>query len=236
MQSSTTTYSNYLPQSAPQNSPPTASQVPSQYSSQQGWPPVIDPSPTPLQYNHWSSTGTQTGSPAYHSSTQQPRQPSYTIHQSPHWGSTTFTDADSPLPPSYRSLSPGYTYSPPESNQVSSGSMEVPPPRGSRRPTPPGSLREHSTGGGRASGNPPMGIPRCSSCKVTTSPEWRKGPSGKKDLCNACVFHISRVDARFFLSCSCDMAHLVAGCDTRGHGLKRKALRPSVAGKTRLWH
>ncbi|KAI0250261.1 hypothetical protein BJV78DRAFT_1128249 [Lactifluus subvellereus] len=194
MQPSPTTY-NYLPQSAPQNSPPTASQVPSQYSSQQGW--SIDPSPPSLQYNHWSSTGAQTGSPAYHSSTQQPRQPSYAIHQSPHWGSTTFTDADSPLPPSYRSLSPGYSYSPPESNQVSSGSMEtVPPPRGSRRPTPPGSLREHSTGGGRASGNPPSGISRCSSCKVTTSPEWRKGPSGKKDLCNACGLRYARSRAK----------------------------------------
>lgn len=26
---------------------------------------------------------------------------------------------------------------------------------------------------------------RCASCGVTHSPEWRKGPSGKKDLCNA---------------------------------------------------
>jgi hypothetical protein len=32
---------------------------------------------------------------------------------------------------------------------------------------------------------PPVGIQKCSSCKVTQSPEWRKGPSGKKDLCNA---------------------------------------------------
>jgi hypothetical protein len=198
MQSSTTTYSNYLSQ---QNSPPTASQVTSQYSSQQGWSSVIDPPPPSLQYGHWSSTGAQTGSPAYHSSSQQPRQPSYAIHQSPHWGSAAFPEADSPLPPSYRSLSPGYTYSSPENNQSSSGSMEtVPPPRGSRRPTPPGGSREHSTGGGRASGNPPMGISRCSSCRATTSPEWRKGPSGKKDLCNAYVFHIPSVDAQFLFS------------------------------------
>jgi len=194
------TYSNYPSQSAPQNTLPTASQVTSQYSSQQGWSPVIDPSPPSLSYSHWPSTSPQTGSPAYHSSSQQPRQqPSYAIHQSPHWGSTSFPDADSPLPSSYRSLSPGYSYSPPENNQASSGTTEaVPPPRGSRRSTPPGSVREHSTASGRASGNPPAGILRCSSCKVTTSPEWRKGPSGKKDLCNACVFHILRVDARFF--------------------------------------
>jgi hypothetical protein len=238
MQPSTTTFSNYLSQSAPQNAQPTASQVTSQYSSQQqqNWPQVVDPPSSSLSYSHWPSPATQAGSPAYQPNSQQPRH-SYAIHQSPHWSSATFPDADSPVPPSYRSLSPGYSYSPPESNQTSSGPIEsVPPPRGSRRSTPPGNVREHSAGGGRASGNPPVGIPRCSSCKVTTSPEWRKGPSGKKDLCNACVFHISRVDARFFSPCSRDMAHLAAGCGTRGHGLKRKVLRPSDAVKTRLWH
>ena len=38
---------------------------------------------------------------------------------------------------------------------------------------------------GRGTGNPPVGVPKCSSCGVTHSPEWRKGPTGKKDLCNA---------------------------------------------------
>jgi hypothetical protein len=194
MQHSTTTYNNYLSHSATQNAQPTASQVNSQYSSQHSWSPVIDPAPTPLPYGHWSSTATQTGSSAYNSNSQQPRQPPYAVHHSSHWSSATFPDTDSPLPTPYRSLSPGYPYSSPENNQASSGTMEtVPPPRGSRRSSPPGSVREHSAGSGRASGNPPAGISRCSSCKVTTSPEWRKGPSGKKDLCNACVFHISRV-------------------------------------------
>jgi GATA-type transcription activator-like protein len=193
MQPSTTTY-NYLSHSPTQNTQPTASQVNSQYSSQHSWSPIIDPAPASLPYNHWSSTTAQTGSSAYNSNSQQPRQPSYAVHHSSHWSSATFPDTDSPLPPSYRSLSPGYQYSSPENNQGSSGTVEtVPPPRGSRRSTPPGSARDYSVGGGRASGNPPAGIPRCSSCKVTTSPEWRKGPSGKKDLCNACVFHISRV-------------------------------------------
>ncbi|KAI0001494.1 hypothetical protein BJV74DRAFT_819002 [Russula compacta] len=190
------TYNNYPSQSAPQNAQSMASQVTSQYSSQQSWSPVIDTSPPSLPYSHWSSTQAQTGSPAYHSNSQQPRQPSYTIHQSPHWSSATFTDTDSPLPPSYRSLSPGYPYSPPENSQASSGPIEtVPPSRGSRRSTPPG-VREHSAGSGRASGNPPMGISRCSSCKVTTSPEWRKGPSGKKDLCNACGLRYARSRAK----------------------------------------
>ena len=174
------TYSSYLSQGAPQNAQPTASQVTSQYSSQQTWP--LDPPPPSGPYDQWSSNAAQTGSRAYHSSSQQPRQ-TYAI---PHWSSTPFTDTDSPLPPPYRSLSPSYSYSSPENGQASSGTMEtVPPPRGSRRSTPPRGVREHSAGGGRASGNPPVGISRCSSCNVTTSPEWRKGPSGKKDLCNA---------------------------------------------------
>ncbi|CAE6425817.1 unnamed protein product [Rhizoctonia solani] len=44
----------------------------------------------------------------------------------------------------------------------------------------------------RAGGAPPSGILRCSSCKSETSPEWRKGPSGKKDLCNACGLRYAR--------------------------------------------
>ncbi|KAJ1307638.1 hypothetical protein OPQ81_001732 [Rhizoctonia solani] len=44
----------------------------------------------------------------------------------------------------------------------------------------------------RAGGAPPPGILRCSSCKSETSPEWRKGPSGKKDLCNACGLRYAR--------------------------------------------
>lgn len=45
--------------------------------------------------------------------------------------------------------------------------------------------RETYSGSGRSSGNPPVGVSRCVSCRATHSPEWRKGPSGKKDLCNA---------------------------------------------------
>ncbi|CAE6461651.1 unnamed protein product [Rhizoctonia solani] len=54
--------------------------------------------------------------------------------------------------------------------------------------------RGHSTGATapRAGGAPPPGVLRCSSCKSETSPEWRKGPSGKKDLCNACGLRYAR--------------------------------------------
>ena len=39
--------------------------------------------------------------------------------------------------------------------------------------------------GGRVSGNPPAGVTRCAFCGTTTSPEWRKGVTGIKNLCNA---------------------------------------------------
>ncbi|KAF8604222.1 hypothetical protein BDV93DRAFT_110352 [Ceratobasidium sp. AG-I] len=44
----------------------------------------------------------------------------------------------------------------------------------------------------RVGGGPPPGVMRCSSCQSETSPEWRKGPSGKKDLCNACGLRYAR--------------------------------------------
>ena len=56
---------------------------------------------------------------------------------------------------------------------------------GHGRRSPATSTREQYSGSGRSAGNPPVGISKCSSCKATHSPEWRKGPSGKKDLCNA---------------------------------------------------
>ena len=90
-------------------------------------------------------------------------------------------------------LFPGYLCSPFD-DQTLLGTMEtVSPPCGSRSYSFPGSLRELSLDSGRASGNPPAGISRCSSCKVMSSPAWKMGPSGRKDLCNACVFHISRL-------------------------------------------
>ena len=113
---------------------------------------------------------------------------------------------DTTKPPTYSSLpepdstivaaDPGalfqrYSFFPPENDQTSSGTMEtVSPPCGSRTYSFPGSPREHSVVSGHAPGNPPAGTSRCSSCKVKSSAEWRKGPSGKYDLCNACVFHI----------------------------------------------
>ena len=42
-----------------------------------------------------------------------------------------------------------------------------------------------SNGGGGRGGNPPNGVTRCAFCGTTSSPEWRKGTTGIKNLCNA---------------------------------------------------
>ncbi|KAF8198586.1 hypothetical protein BJ912DRAFT_30608 [Pholiota molesta] len=48
----------------------------------------------------------------------------------------------------------------------------------------------------RAIGNQSASVRRCSSCKTRHSPEWRKGPSGQKDLCNACGLRYARSRAQ----------------------------------------
>jgi len=40
------------------------------------------------------------------------------------------------------------------------------------------------------------GAKACEMCGKTQSPEWRKGPSGEKTLCNACGLRFSRSQKR----------------------------------------
>ncbi|KAF9476684.1 hypothetical protein BDN70DRAFT_934821 [Pholiota conissans] len=95
-----------------------------------------------------------------------------------------------------RPLSPAYSYSPTTASSVTGGTSPtsdvVPPPR---RRISPGSTRDQ-TGPIRTTGNRPTGVQKCSSCKATSSPEWRKGPSGKKELCNACGLRYARSRAK----------------------------------------
>jgi len=55
----------------------------------------------------------------------------------------------------------------------------------------------------------PIGILWCSSCRVTSSLEWRKGPSGQRELCNVCIIiphslchELPRGSHVLWLSCS----------------------------------
>jgi hypothetical protein len=100
------------------------------------------------------------------------------------WPNQPYMDPSQAYPP--RTSTPDYGYAPGPSNEGGSPSATsdvVPPPRRRVSPGIPGTTRE--THGSRGSGNRPMGIQKCTSCKATQSPEWRKGPSGKKELCNA---------------------------------------------------
>lgn len=45
---------------------------------------------------------------------------------------------------------------------------------------------------GRPSKEPPKGVTCCRSCQTTSTPEWRKGPTGAKDFCNSCGLRWSR--------------------------------------------
>ncbi|KAG2097014.1 uncharacterized protein F5147DRAFT_715762 [Suillus discolor] len=70
------------------------------------------------------------------------------------------------------------------------GTDIVPPPRHRVSPGLHKDTLPHSTN------NRPLGVLKCSSCKATSSPEWRKGPSGRKELCNACGLRYARSRAK----------------------------------------
>ncbi|KAF5367429.1 hypothetical protein D9758_003673 [Tetrapyrgos nigripes] len=164
----------------------------------------------PAYPNSWSSQ------PATHPSVQILR-PGYWNHSHSGYENHQGPPALSLSGPhdNYRPLSPGYsTYtsvsstgtdhlsdSQPSPTSGSPTSADVvPPPR--RRVSPAqresNRLESNVSAGreGRGHGNRPAGILKCSSCKATTSPEWRKGPSGKKELCNACGLRYARSRAK----------------------------------------
>jgi hypothetical protein len=156
---------------------------------QQRWPQAPEVAGS---YNQWNSP-----SPAHSAS---PLPPAVSNLRSGSYPPTSNQSWQAPSPSSYieggnvpfnRSISPAYAYSPTAGSEGTSPSSDIVPP--ARRRVSPGSTREHyassgggsTGGGGRSSGNRPVGVLKCSSCKATSSPEWRKGPSGKKELCNA---------------------------------------------------
>ncbi|KAG0302223.1 hypothetical protein BGZ98_007681 [Dissophora globulifera] len=63
----------------------------------------------------------------------------------------------------------------------------------------------------------------CESCGTTNSPEWRRGQSGKKDLCNACGLRYSRSVAR---------QNRQAQKQLEGKGPKSKSAKPAKGAKT----
>ncbi|KAM6504195.1 hypothetical protein JOM56_001138 [Amanita muscaria] len=184
--------------------PPIASSAPTAYSG--SYAPQSQSLPAPYSTSRWS-TQLAEGQNMYHNwdSTAHTALPpaggnlrsgAYQSHLQ-QWQASPppYVEATNDSQASFqRPVSAGYSYP-----AAGGGGQEhvissdvVPPPR---RRVSPGSTRDrYSTG--RTGSNRPMGVLRCSSCKATQSPEWRKGPSGKKELCNACGLRYARSRAK----------------------------------------
>jgi hypothetical protein len=139
----------------------------------------VENAANPLQYDSWSTD--QAISPG------QAHPSTLSTYGSPYTASAGSSHGDRPSPASrhrrHRSRSPY------ESSVTGSVDEQIPSAAGpisSTRRSSPSNVRDayHGTSG-RNSGLPPIGVDNCASCGVTQSPEWRKGPNGKKDLCNA---------------------------------------------------
>ncbi|KAI0635659.1 hypothetical protein C8Q77DRAFT_1216264 [Trametes polyzona] len=183
---------NYSPQPQP---PMSSSYPPNTWVN-------MDATDSQSQYASWAPSSLPSGTPvsSMRSSSYAPQQqPAPTQH---HWSSQppSYLESESPVSPSVgpsastpstlqfsASAPPDHEEQPPPSPPTDL----VPPPRSGRRGS-----KEQYTNGGRSSGNPPVGVEKCASCKATHSPEWRKGPSGKKDLCNACGLRFARSRAK----------------------------------------
>ncbi|KAH7884509.1 hypothetical protein F5I97DRAFT_1463145 [Phlebopus sp. FC_14] len=178
------------PVAAPTSSYVGGSLPSSQYSSQ-SWSGHSEASSL-SHYNRWQTSGSPTHTLSSLSTSCPMRE---------HYASQTpGRPSESPSYGDMRGAHNGYQHTPsPDvtydrrgadvSSLPTSATDPVPPPR---HRVSPGSVREPLN----RSSNRPVGVPRCSSCKATSSPEWRKGPSGRKELCNACGLRYARSRAK----------------------------------------
>ncbi|KAL4064525.1 hypothetical protein J3A83DRAFT_4101177 [Scleroderma citrinum] len=165
--------------------------LPSHYSSQ-SWSSHPESSSL-LNYNRWSANDSPTNPMAPLSTPCPVREPPYGVPSPGRQSdSPAFGDLRGPQQ-GYQTTNPNVEYIDRRGSDIlplpSVASDFVPPPR---HRVSPGATRETL---GRTS-NRPIGVSKCTSCKVTTSPEWRKGPSGKKELCNACGLRYARSRAK----------------------------------------
>ncbi|KAJ7903605.1 hypothetical protein B0H14DRAFT_2665577 [Mycena olivaceomarginata] len=177
---------NYLAQSAQSSPSVSAPYSPPRWSQPQGEQP-----PGAYGGGQWSSSS----APGH--STSNLRSGSYPPPQGQQWPSQppSYIETTNTNGPTYqRPLSPAYGYTSPTTDEAASPATDVVPPP--RRRVSPGSRESGGGSSGRSGGTRPAGVLRCSSCKTTTSPEWRKGPSGKKELCNACGLRYARSRAK----------------------------------------
>ncbi|KAH9850255.1 hypothetical protein C2E23DRAFT_735327 [Lenzites betulinus] len=183
---------NYSPQPQP---PMSSSYPPNSWVN-------MEPADAQSQYAHWAPSSLPNGAPvsSMRSSSYSAPPPATPTQQ--HWSSQppAYLEGASPVSPSIGPSAPSPTSLQfPASAQADLDEAQPPSPPGDLVPPPRSGRRgskEQYTSGGRSAGNPPVGVTKCASCKVTHSPEWRKGPSGKKDLCNACGLRFARSRAK----------------------------------------
>ncbi|EIW83978.1 hypothetical protein CONPUDRAFT_163228 [Coniophora puteana RWD-64-598 SS2] len=178
---STSRYVTYVPNSAP-----------SQYSTDSWYTQNETPSSSLAQYSRYTP-----GSPSQSTSlgalaASAPKEPNYfPALDAPAYPPFDGSSRDSPM--GHRPTSPEYARPHQSVDDISqtAGPDDTPVPP-TRRRVSPGSGREPSV----RMNNRPVGVLQCTSCKATQSPEWRKGPSGKKELCNACGLRFARSRAK----------------------------------------
>ncbi|KIJ67065.1 hypothetical protein HYDPIDRAFT_109065 [Hydnomerulius pinastri MD-312] len=167
--------------------------LPSQYSSQ-SWSSNLESSSL-SNYNRWPASSSPTNAMGPLSAN------ACLVRESPYGTQPSGRPSESPSYGEMRGPQHGYQPTPSPDVEYDRHGTDgpglsipvpdvVPPPRNR---ISPGSTRESLNSRGS---NRPVGIVRCSSCKATSSPEWRKGPTGKKELCNACGLRYARSRAK----------------------------------------
>lgn len=168
--------------SMPQSYGQYTSSLPSQYSHSP-WGSYSEPSSSLSQFNRWPAESPAQSMTPLPSNSCTIREPPYSRPSpSPIYGESRASFSSYQSTPSPEVVDYG-TKSGFEADMPSGlpGTDVVPPPR---HRVSPGTHRDSQA---RTTNNRPVGVLKCSSCKATSSPEWRKGPSGRKELCNAWV-------------------------------------------------
>ncbi|KAF4457812.1 GATA zinc finger domain-containing protein 15 [Fusarium austroafricanum] len=70
---------------------------------------------------------------------------------------------------------------------------------------------------------------RCQKCGRTQTPEWRRGPGGKRALCNACGLHYAKLKKKRQVKASSIRPEPEKALQLRGSGLLRDGFGPGVA-------
>ncbi|KAJ3776065.1 hypothetical protein FB446DRAFT_722680 [Lentinula raphanica] len=195
--------------------------------------PASHPSVQSLRSGYWNhgSAGYENGSNISSSlplSGGHQSHGNYTRPLSPYGSHMPYTSTASHNAATHLDEINGDTSSP---TSATSPTSDLVPP--SRRRISPGLSPEHRGSNGlsgstqRNHSNRPTGLLKCSSCKTTSSPEWRKGPSGKKELCNACGLRYARSRAK-------KEGHVVSnsGRKRKDKVIKRESSTPPSATST----